>query len=100
MLDDQLAEHGQTVTLRKGNTAVGQVEVKGFVRGFKPDEIVGIIQAGDTKITISPKGIETFGIPPVAGYVLVGDRAPQRIVSATPFYIGGELVRVDLQVKG
>lgn len=98
-LDAQLAEHGQDAQLRRTNTAVGQITVRAFVRGYKAEEVVGIISAGDTKIVISPTGLGAFGIPPANGFVVL-DGSPRRIISATPFKLGGELVRVELQVRG
>lgn len=99
MLDRQLKAHGQTIKLRKTNTAAGQIEVLGFVRGYKPDEVVGIISAGDTKIVCSPKGLDPASLPATNGFAVV-QGTPRRIISATPFYIGGELVRMELQVCG
>lgn len=98
-LDAALAAVGQDVLLRKTNTAVGQLAARARVRGYKPDEIVGLIGAGDTKIVISPTGLEAFGIPPANGFVVVNG-VPRRIMMPNPIYVGGTLVRIDLQVRG
>lgn len=98
-LDAAIARRGQTVTLRKTNTAVGQVTVGGHVRNFKPDEIVGIIQQGDTNVIVSPTGLETFGVPPINGFVVI-DGVPRRIVGVTPMKSANTLVRIEIQVSG
>lgn len=99
MLERQLTAHGQDIVVRKTNSATDQVTVRAKVRFYKPDEVVGIIVAGDSKIVISPTGLESFGVPPSNGFVVV-DGAPRRIIAANPIHIAGELVRIDLQVRG
>lgn len=98
-LDAALRRRGTTVQLRKANTHVGQLDVLAKWRGYKPDEIAGIIQQGDTKVVISPTGLDAFGVPPQNGYVVLTG-IPRRIVSANPIYDGGVLVRIELQVRG
>ncbi|MBB4653011.1 hypothetical protein GGQ99_004795 [Aminobacter niigataensis] len=98
-LDAALLEAGSTIQLRKTNTAVGQISVRARVRFYKPDEIVGIIQQGDSKVVLSPTGLGAFGVPPQNGFVVV-DGAPRRIVSANPIEIVDTLVRIELQVRG
>lgn len=98
-LDAALARRGTTVQLRKTNTHVGQVSVPAKWIGYKPDEIAGIIQQGDTKVILSPTGLESFGVPPQNGYVVLAG-VPRRIISANPIYDGGVLVRIELQVRG
>ncbi|MER8762889.1 hypothetical protein [Mesorhizobium sp. M0968] len=98
-LDDALARRGQDVKLRKTNTAVGQVTVRAKVRFYKPDEIAGIITAGDSKIILSPTGLDAFGVPPANGFVVV-DGSPRRIIVPNPIMSGGVLVRIELQVRG
>ena len=55
-LDDALQRRGETVILRTGNTIVGQVSVRGSVRTYGPDEIVGLISAQDREVTVQPDG--------------------------------------------
>jgi hypothetical protein len=98
-LDAALARRGTSVQLRKTNTHVGQVTVLAKWRGYKPDEIAGIIQQGDSKVIISPTGLDAFGIPPQNGYVVISN-VPRRIIAPTPIYDGGVLVRIELQVRG
>ncbi|RUU29761.1 hypothetical protein [Mesorhizobium sp. M6A.T.Ce.TU.016.01.1.1] len=98
-LDDALSRRGQDVKLRKSNTATGEVTVKARVRFYKPAELVGIIQQGDSKVVISPTGLTSFGVPPANGYVIVDD-IPRRIIAPTPIRVAGTLVRIELQVRG
>lgn len=98
-LDAALLRVGSTVKVRKTNTAVGQVEVRARVRFYKPNEIVGIIQQGDSKVVLSPTGLEAFGVPPQNGFVVV-DGAPRRIILPNPIMVQNTLVRIELQVRG
>ena len=98
-LDAALSRRGTTIQLRKTNTATGQISVLAKWRGYKPDELTGIIQQGDSKVIISPTGLDAFGIPPQNGYVVI-DNAPRRIIAPNPIYDGGVLVRIELQVRG
>jgi len=98
-LDAALERRGTAIQLRKTNSAAGQVTVPAKWRGYKPDEVMGIILAGDTKVILSPTGLETFGIPPQNGYAVVGG-VPRRIIVPTPIYDGGVLVRIELTVRG
>lgn len=52
MLERQLAQNGQTVTLK---LATGDVAVRAFVRGMKPDELTGDLKQNDRKVTLSPR---------------------------------------------
>ncbi|ODT22222.1 MAG: hypothetical protein ABS35_15335 [Kaistia sp. SCN 65-12] len=98
-LDAALLVAGSTVQLRKTNSAVGQVTARARVRFYKPDEIVGIIQQGDSKVVLSPTGLDAFGVPPQNGFVLV-DGSPRRIILPNPIKIQDTLVRIELQVRG
>jgi hypothetical protein len=98
-LDDALSRRGQDVILRTGNTSVGQAAARARVRGYKPSEVIGIIQQGDSKVVVSASSLTTFGVPTTTGYVVI-DGLPRRIISVVPIRPGGTLVRVDLQVRG
>lgn len=98
-LDGALARRGEDVLLRKSNSVAGQVTVKGRIRFYRPDEIEGIIVQGDSKVVISPTGLDTFGIPPSNGYVVIAD-TPRRIIAVNAIRDGGTLVRIDMQCRG
>lgn len=98
-LDAALERRGETVILRKSNSTVGQVSVKAKVRAYRPDEIAGILQQGDSQVILSPTGLSVFGLPPQNGFVVAGD-VPRRIVGVTPIRVADTLVRIELQVRG
>ncbi|MBN9235099.1 MULTISPECIES: hypothetical protein [Phyllobacteriaceae] len=98
-LDAALARRGTSIQLRKTNSATGQVTVPAKWRGYLPQEVIGIIQAGDTKVIVSPTGLEAFGIPPQNGFAVLAG-IPRRIIAPTPIYDGGVLVRIELAVRG
>lgn len=99
-LDRQLSEHGQDVILRTGNTTVGQVTVRAFVRGYKPEELVGLIKQGDKRVTISSTGLGAFGELRDSQIVVVDGRP--RAIQGEPEFIrlAGVLVRVNMTVRG
>jgi len=99
-LDAQLAEHGQDIILRKGNTVTGQKTVRAFVRGYSPDELVGLIKQGDKKVSISATGLSGFGEP--AEIVAAFFDGKHRTVQGEPeiIRIGAALVRVNMTVRG
>jgi hypothetical protein len=99
-LDGQLQEHGQDVVLRKGNTTVGEKTVRAFVRGYKPAELIGGLKQGDKKVSISATGLAGFGEP--ADIAAVFFDSKPRSVQGEPEIIrlAGQLVRVNLTVRG
>ncbi|MCV9960389.1 hypothetical protein OIU34_00620 [Pararhizobium sp. BT-229] len=99
-LDKQLAQHGQTVTLRKGNTVVGQATVKAFVRGVTAEDLVGNVTQTDKKVTISPTGLDAYGIPG-ANTIVVIDGAPTSIIGKPEVIkLDDVVVRINMAVKG
>jgi hypothetical protein len=99
MLDDQIARNGQTLKFKRGN---GQpVSMRGFVRGFKPDELVGTLKQGDRIIVLSPSTIGTFGVPQTLDKVafLAGSSAT---VQSPPeqVHMDDVLVRINVVVRG
>jgi len=57
-LDAQISEHGQPVTFRRGTDT--PVPSAGFVRGYKPEQLVGLITQADRTIIVSPTGLGSF----------------------------------------
>src|SRR5262245_59096636 len=118
MLERQLAQHGEDVELRRltGTQLISfAVTCRGFVRGYQPEELVGGIEQGDGKVVLSPREIERSGwpgpnssstptdqdrrIPRNNDKCVIAGRA-RNIEAATPIYLDGELVRIELQVRG
>ncbi|MFC7065015.1 hypothetical protein [Brucella rhizosphaerae] len=59
-LQRQLARHGQNVDLRKivnGQIQSEALAQRAFVRGYKPDELVGPIQQGDRIVVLLPDAL-------------------------------------------
>jgi hypothetical protein len=99
-LDRALAEVGQDVKLRKGNTADGEKTVRAVVRGFKPEELVGGITQSDKQVTISPTGLDADDLPAARQYVVVEGRP--RSIAGEPemIRVDGVLVRINMMVTG
>lgn len=119
-LDRMIEQNGEEVCLQRITGTVNQATfsatVRAFVRGYQPQELVGSIVQGDSKVILSPTGIaaaqwpgpQIVRIPPVTTDVRVpttNDKCviagrTRNIQAATPFYLGGQLVRTELNVKG
>jgi hypothetical protein len=126
MLRRQLAAHGQDVTLQRVTQGAGgtqikyKVECRAFVRGYRPDELVGGILQGDSKVTLSAAEIEEQGWPgPQSSKVPVGQdlskqdmRVPRKgddiyiagklrnVEVGVPIYLDNVLVRIELMARG
>lgn len=103
MLDRSLAKNGQTVVLRRGTAAapVAQATVKAHVRGYDPDELVSGITQKDSKVILSPTGLEGWpeGMLKEKDWIQIDGRW-RTIVAAVPVRMADILVRIELQVEG
>lgn len=105
MLDRQIAEHGQEITLRKVNAptdGTADIAVRAFVRGFRPEELAGGVQQSDSKVILSPTVLD--GTPFAAGVkrldkILIDGRL-RNVEGVNPVRINGMAVRHELWVKG
>jgi hypothetical protein len=121
MLRRQLAAHGQDVTLQRvtqgpsGVPVKYKVDCRAFVRGYQPAELVGGILQGDSKVVLSVAEIEAQGWPgpnssttptnqdrrvPRKGDDIIIMGKSRNIEVATPVYLNGELVRIELAARG
>jgi hypothetical protein len=102
MLDAQLSDFGQTVSLRRGPAAspVVTATVKGFVRGYKADEIVSGIVQGDSEVVLSPTGLATYTNGPQIGDVITINGRARRVEAVEAVILGDVPVRYNLQVRG
>lgn len=120
-LDNGLAEVGEDIRLQRLTTAPGGAQVsfectcRAVVRGYTPAEIVsgsGIIQQ-DVKVILSPSDIERAQWPgatpmpegvdrrvPVRNDRIIRQGRTYAVQAAQGIYVGGELVRIELQVRG
>ena len=105
MLDRQIAEHGQTVTLTRlvPNQASITLTCKAFVRGYKPDELANGVQQGDSMVVMSPTDLAgtafESALPTTNNKLTTGGRL-RNIQMADPVYMNDVLVRLNLQVRG
>jgi hypothetical protein len=120
-LDEALAYAGEDVILRRtvgtGAAAVNvDVTVRAAVRALKADELVGTLSQSDSMAIISPTQIIAAQWPggqPVSGAIhqadprvpKIGDKAiiqgrVRDVLLVKPILVAGELVRIELTVKG
>ncbi len=112
-LDASLAEHGETVTLRRrvgtGNTFV-DLAIRASVRGYKAEQLVGAIKQTDQHFIISPSEIAAAsatwpgaaggGAAPTTNDFLVVDGRQRKIEHVAPVRVGGTVVRYEGRVLG
>lgn len=116
-LDSALADKGQNVVLQRmtlgpsGRQIPFSVTCKAFVRGYDPDQWIGGLTQHDSKVIISPTEITAAGwtngrLPPdetrvpIRNNKVVVAGATKNVEAGFGFYVGGELVRIEMQVKG
>jgi hypothetical protein len=112
-LDAALAEAGEDIRLVRLTLAAGGEQIpfsadcRGLVRQYQPQELVGGIIQGDTKVILSPTQLAArqWPGPGLAPLPQKGDRVliqgRQRNVEAVePFYVADVLVRLELTVRG
>lgn len=112
-LDRALLTRGEDGLLRRrigsGSTFV-EITVRCLPRGYRPAELSGGIMQGDTMVIVSPTALLNAGAawPGAAGGTVVPKALDQftfqgrlrSVIAASPFYESGELVRIELQVRG
>jgi exosome complex RNA-binding protein Rrp4 len=94
MLDRQIAPHGQPVGFKRGSTIQS---ASGFVRGYKPDELVGLLTQADRKVTVSPTSLGSY--VPKANDEFVTNGALGTVIAAEPIQMGTTTVRWNLTVR-
>lgn len=109
-LDRSLAAHGQDAILRRwsgSGSARTPTDVAVRVRAldYKPEELVGGIMQGDTRVILSPTQIVAAGWPGPQDWPRIGDRLvidgrERNVQAAPPFRIDGVVVRIDVTVRG
>lgn len=116
-LDRSLAAHGTDAILRRlvglgREPTATDVTVRVRLDSYKPEEIDGGVIQGDSRAVLSPTQIAAAGWPgtipadgtdamvPMKNDRLIVKGRVRNIEAATPFYIDGVLVRIELQVRG
>ena len=104
---DMIAKYGRALTLRRYSSAMvaTDVAVKGVVRGYAADEMVGAIQQGDREVRISNAEIAAAAWPgpPRAGENadrIVIDGQERIVMAVDPRYIGADPALYIMQVRG
>ena len=101
MLDRQLAEHGETVTLRRmaAGVVAQSVDVSAFVRGFEPRELVNGITQKHSKVIMSPTGLAGWpSAEPAAGQDIVIAGRARMVMAAHAIRFGSTVVRIECAV--
>lgn len=76
------------------------VNIIGKVRSYTAQELADGIDQGDRRLTISPLDLGSWPAPPKKGdRILLGSKTAT-VESVELRYLGDELVRYDLQIRG
>ncbi|MHA6690594.1 hypothetical protein [Devosia sp. A449] len=94
-LDGQIADHGQAIAFRRG--AIEQ-NAAGFVRGYDPEQLVGMITQRDRKVIVSPSSLGSYEIKENDDFAITAGAKLGKVISAEPIHIGATLVRWNLLV--
>lgn len=100
-LDRQIEQRGQTLHLRDAKDLVGAGKrVRGTVRGYRPDELAGGVQQGDSAVIISPTSLAAVSVSLERSMKLqIGDRWTS-ILAANPVRMNDTIVRWNVWVRG
>lgn len=95
-LDSNLADYGQSISFRKSDGSETLVTT-GFVRGYQPQQLVGLIQEVDRNVILSPTGVGAFVIEATDQVALNGQLGT--VQSVEPVSIGATVVRLNCRVR-
>ena len=112
-LDRHLASNGEDVVLQKivSGAVSASVTARAIVRGYDPEELVAGIAQQDSLVIVSPTeidaaawpglpdGLEDERVPVKGDRVSIAGRV-RAIEAATGIRMAGELVRIEMQVRG
>lgn len=93
-LDRQIGAHGQAIAFRRGTT---EQSAQGFVRGFKPDELVGMISQADRMVVVSPTTLGNYQPRQDDDFTTSGQIG--KVLAAEPVQIGETIVRWNVTVR-
>lgn len=105
MIDRQFIEHAQDATLRLslGTTppTYANVDVLAFVRGYRPDELVGTLQQGDRRVILRNTEVAAGGHrAPREGDRLVLAGATTTVLASEARRVANTVVSHWLTVRG
>lgn len=99
-LDRDIARKGQDFALKRGSGTA--FTMRGFMRGYEVEKVVGLITLADRMITVSATGLAAWmvpnGLPRNADQVSIAGRLGA-VQEAEPIYYDGTLVRVNMRVR-
>jgi len=98
-LDRALTVSGQHVEVKKTVAGVPGVGIArpAFVRGYKPDELVGDVMQNDLRVVLSPTGLAEL---PEKGWKVVVRGRTRNVEMAEHISMGATVVRLEMQVRG
>lgn len=96
MLDRQVAAHGQPGTLRRGSAAAHSIRC--VVRGYRPEQLVGLVTQADRNVILSPSTLGAFGVPSAQDRFTSMDQIGT-VQDVEPVHLDGVLVRVSMRVR-
>ena len=96
MLDRQLARHGEDILVMRGD---GEKGMRAIVRGYKPNELVGLLRQGDRSVVVSPSDFGAFGAPEAHDKVSIGE-AIVTVIASDVVRLANVVVRANLVVRG
>lgn len=95
-LDRQLSQHGQAIAFRRGATEQAAV---GFVRGYKAEQLVGLITQKDREVVVSPSSLGSFQPRENDDFAITAGSVLGKVMAAEPIHMGTTLVRWNLRVR-
>ena len=106
-LDRQIAKSGEPVVLRRivANGPDITRPFRAFVRGYRPDELVGGIDQGDTLVVLSPTNLPAEFADADATRLRQNDLIEiggkeRNVEYVDPVRLNGALVRINVLVRG
>lgn len=94
MLDRQIKAHGQTITFRHNGTSF---ETRGAVRGYRPEQLVGLITQKDRNVIVSPTALGDYTPAAQDDFQTAGQVG--KVTAAEPIHLNGVIVRWNLTVR-
>lgn len=101
MLDEQLAENGQTVVLRREGSPVLTASVRAFVRKADPDPLTDAASQDKRVIVLSPTDLPAWSPSLQKGDLLrILDGAFVSILELERVVMNDQIVRLNLRATG
>lgn len=94
MLDRQVAAHGQDIAFQRGSS---EQQARGFVRGYKVEQLVGLITQADREVIVSPSSLGAY--VPRTNDAFASAGVLGKVMAAEPIHMDGVLVRWNLRVR-